>query len=190
MYLKLETRKLLYPFLFLFKESKLLLADILHFLSFHYFIFQVFIMPCERVNCAQCLTLMAARIQTRRVKQFLAHLDKTKPFDPYVVVAVTSCLASAAFLTTRVWTYLKSKIIYWSIPARHNCPSTQLSISHGSKSTMDLSSLPIVLHHLSLQDRRSWHLHHNHHVRLLQSPLNPPRDMACVWISWIGLGQG
>ena len=47
-------------------------------------------MPCGRVNCAQCLTVMALRNQTRRVKQFLAHFDKTQPFDPYVVVPFTS----------------------------------------------------------------------------------------------------
>ena len=47
-------------------------------------------MPCERVNCAQCLTVMALRNQTRRVKQFLARFDKTQPFDPYIVVAFTS----------------------------------------------------------------------------------------------------
>ena len=47
-------------------------------------------MPCERVNCAQCLTVMALRNQTRRVKQFLPRFDKTEPFDPYVVVAFTS----------------------------------------------------------------------------------------------------
>ena len=47
-------------------------------------------MPCERGNCAQCLTVMAFRNQTRRVKQFLARFDKSKPFDPYVVVAFTS----------------------------------------------------------------------------------------------------
>ena len=42
-------------------------------------------MPCERVKCAQCLTVMALRNQTRRVKQFVPSLDKTKPFDPSVV---------------------------------------------------------------------------------------------------------
>ena len=47
-------------------------------------------MPCERVNCAPCLTVTAFRIQTVRLKQFLARFDKTQPFDPYVVVAFTS----------------------------------------------------------------------------------------------------
>ena len=47
-------------------------------------------MPCERVNCAQCLTVMALRNQTRRVKQFLARFDKTRPIVPDVLVAFTS----------------------------------------------------------------------------------------------------
>ena len=47
-------------------------------------------MPCGRVNCAPCLTVMALKNQALRVKQFLAHFDKTKPFDPYFVVAFTS----------------------------------------------------------------------------------------------------
>ena len=47
-------------------------------------------MPCQRVNCAQCLTVMVLKNQTHRVKQFLANLDKSHPFDPYVVVPFTS----------------------------------------------------------------------------------------------------
>ena len=48
------------------------------------------LMPCERVNCAQCLTVMALRKQTRRLKTFLQRFEKSQPFDPYVVVAFTS----------------------------------------------------------------------------------------------------
>ena len=47
-------------------------------------------MSCKRVNCAQCLTVMVLKNQTRRLNQFLAHLAKSRPFDPYVVVPFTS----------------------------------------------------------------------------------------------------
>ena len=33
---------------------------------------------------------MVLKNQTRRVKQFLAHLDKAHPFDPYFVIPLTS----------------------------------------------------------------------------------------------------
>ena len=47
-------------------------------------------MPGQRVNCAQCVTVMVLKNQTRRVKHFLANLDKSHPFNPYVVVPFTS----------------------------------------------------------------------------------------------------
>ena len=47
-------------------------------------------MPGNRVNCAQCLMVMVLKNQTRRVKQFLARLDNTHPFNPYVVVPFSS----------------------------------------------------------------------------------------------------
>ena len=47
-------------------------------------------MPCKRVDCAQCLRVVVLKKQTRRVKQFLARLDKSHPFNPYVVVPFTS----------------------------------------------------------------------------------------------------
>ena len=47
-------------------------------------------MSCKRVDCAQCLTVMVLKNQTRRVNEFLAHLDKSRPFNPYVVVPFTS----------------------------------------------------------------------------------------------------
>ena len=43
-------------------------------------------MPCERINCAQCLTLLALKNDAHGVNQFLSIVDKSKPFDPYVVV--------------------------------------------------------------------------------------------------------
>ena len=47
-------------------------------------------MSCKLVNGAQCLTVMVLKNQTRRVKQFLAHLVKSSNFDPYVVGSFTS----------------------------------------------------------------------------------------------------
>ena len=47
-------------------------------------------MKCQKEDCAQCLTVMVLKNQSRRAKQFLAKLDKSKPFDPYVVVPFTS----------------------------------------------------------------------------------------------------
>ena len=43
-------------------------------------------MPCERINCALCLTVLALKNDARGVTQFLNNIDKSKPFDPYVVV--------------------------------------------------------------------------------------------------------
>ena len=43
-------------------------------------------MPCERINCAQCLTVLALNNDAPGVNQFLNNIDKSKPFDPYVVV--------------------------------------------------------------------------------------------------------
>ena len=47
-------------------------------------------MRCERLNCGQCLSVMALRNQTSRLKTFLTSYDKSQPFDPYFVVALTS----------------------------------------------------------------------------------------------------
>ena len=43
-------------------------------------------MPCERINCAQCLTVLALKNDAPGVTQFLSNVDKSKPFDPYVVI--------------------------------------------------------------------------------------------------------
>ena len=43
-------------------------------------------MPCERINCAQCLTVLALKNDVPGVTQFLSNVDKAKPFDPYVVI--------------------------------------------------------------------------------------------------------
>ena len=43
-------------------------------------------MPCERIDCAQCLTVMALKNDAAGVNQFLSNVDKSKPFDPYVVI--------------------------------------------------------------------------------------------------------
>ena len=43
-------------------------------------------MPCERLNCAQCLTVLALKNDARGVNQFLSNSDKSKPYDPYVVI--------------------------------------------------------------------------------------------------------
>ena len=43
-------------------------------------------MPCERINCAQCLTVLALNNDAPGVNQFLSKVDKSKPFDPYVVI--------------------------------------------------------------------------------------------------------
>ena len=81
-------------------------------------------MSCKRVNCAQCLTVMVLKTQTRRVKQFLANLDKAHPFDPSVVVPFTSCRDSLDTPTTRTKTSNKWKNICSIIPTSHISPST------------------------------------------------------------------
>ena len=43
-------------------------------------------MPCERINCAQCLTVLALKKDARGVKHFLSKIDKSNSFDPYVVI--------------------------------------------------------------------------------------------------------
>ena len=43
------------------------------------------IMPCERLNCAQCLTVLALKNDARGVDQFLRKIETSSPFDPYVV---------------------------------------------------------------------------------------------------------
>ena len=43
-------------------------------------------MPCERINCAQCLTVLALNNDAHGVDQFLCNIDKPKPFDFYVFI--------------------------------------------------------------------------------------------------------
>ena len=43
-------------------------------------------MPCERINCAQCLTVLAVKNDAGGVTQFLNTIDRSKPFDPYLVI--------------------------------------------------------------------------------------------------------
>ena len=43
-------------------------------------------MSCERIDCAQCLTVMALKNDAAGVNKFLSNVDKSKPFDPYVVI--------------------------------------------------------------------------------------------------------
>ena len=43
-------------------------------------------MSCERINCARCLTVLALKNDAPGVNQFLTNVDKSKPFDPYVVI--------------------------------------------------------------------------------------------------------
>ena len=43
-------------------------------------------MPCERIDCAQCLTVMALKNDAAGVSQFLSNVDKSKSFDPYLVI--------------------------------------------------------------------------------------------------------
>ena len=44
-------------------------------------------MPCERTNCAQCLTMLALKNDAPGVALFLSNFPKSKPFDPYVFIA-------------------------------------------------------------------------------------------------------
>ena len=43
-------------------------------------------MPCERINCAQCLPVLTLKNDAHGVTQFLNNNDKGKPFDPYLVI--------------------------------------------------------------------------------------------------------
>ena len=43
-------------------------------------------MPCERIDCAQSLTVLALKNDSPGVNQFLSNVDKSKQFDPYVVI--------------------------------------------------------------------------------------------------------
>ncbi|KAF0138226.1 MAG: hypothetical protein FD143_3697, partial [Ignavibacteria bacterium] len=43
-------------------------------------------MPCQRIDCAQCLTMLALKNDAPGVNHFLSKVDKSKPFDPYVVI--------------------------------------------------------------------------------------------------------
>ena len=43
-------------------------------------------MSCERLDCAQCLTVLALKNDAHGVDQFLTNVDKSNPFDPYVVI--------------------------------------------------------------------------------------------------------
>ena len=91
--------------------------------------------------------------------------------------------------TQRRWGHTTSSR-FSPAPSHRPTPVLQrtLSISHVANSTMELSGPPILLHHLSLQERRSRHRHHDNHVRLFQSTPNTTWDLACVWVSWVGLG--
>ena len=141
-------------------------------------------MPSERVNWAQYRTVMALRNQNPRVKQFLARFDKPNPFDP-CVFAFTSLPRFIRF-SHNEGEDIPQVRFQWAAPVLQGT----FSISHGSKSTMEVSCPPILLHHLSLQDSPSWHPHHDYHVTLLQCLPNPPWDVVCEWFSWVGLGQG
>ena len=39
-------------------------------------------MQCERIDCAQCLTVLALKNDAPGVNQFLGKVDTSKPFDP------------------------------------------------------------------------------------------------------------
>ena len=146
-------------------------------------------MPCERVNCAQCLTVMALRNQTRRVKQFLARFDKTQPFDPYVVVAFTSLPRFIRFSRNEGEDILQVQDYLLLHPNDPHLSFNELSPPlMQPNQPWNYQVRPILLHHLSLQERRSRHRHHDNHVRLFQSPPNSPSDLACVWVSLVGLG--
>ena len=43
-------------------------------------------MPCQRIICAQCLTVLALKNDAPFVKQFFRNVDKSKAFNPYVVI--------------------------------------------------------------------------------------------------------
>ena len=43
-------------------------------------------MLCERIICAQCLTVLALKNDAPFVTPFFGNVDKSKPFDPYVVI--------------------------------------------------------------------------------------------------------
>ena len=47
-------------------------------------------MKGQKVDCAKSLRVIVLNNQSRSVKQFLAKLDRYKPFDPYGVVQFTS----------------------------------------------------------------------------------------------------
>ena len=81
-----------------------------------------FLMPCKRLNCAQCLTLMVLKNQTRRVKRFLAQLEHSHPFDP-CRCPLQLAGDSSDFTTPRGKTSLKLKNISSSIPTSRIFPS-------------------------------------------------------------------
>ena len=58
--------------------------------SFLIRIFASLLMPCERINCAQCLAVLAPKNDAHRVDQLISNIDNSKPFDPYVVIPADS----------------------------------------------------------------------------------------------------
>ena len=58
-----------------------------------YFPFPILIMPCERIDWEECLTVMALKNDVPGVNQFLSNVDKSKPFDPTVII-ISDALAT------------------------------------------------------------------------------------------------
>ena len=110
-------------------------------------------------------------------------------FRPICCCRIHVTSAIHPLFTQRGWGHTISSRLS-PAPSQRPTPVLQrtLSISHAPKSTMELSGPPILRHHLSLQERRSRHRHHDHYVRLFQSTPNTPWDLACLWVSWVGLG--
>ena len=58
--------------------------------SFLIRIFASLLKPCEKINCAQCLTVLALKNDAHGVDQLISNIDNSKPFDPYVVIPADS----------------------------------------------------------------------------------------------------
>ena len=64
--------------------SKLSISIWLSYFPFRFIIFRSDLMPCERINCAQCLSFLALKNDPPGVAQFLSNIPKSILFDTYL----------------------------------------------------------------------------------------------------------
>ena len=81
--------------------------------SFLIRIFASLLVPCERINCAPCLTVLALKNDAHRVDQLNSNIDNSKPFDPYVVIPADSLpnLVIEGCLRTKDYGQVKAYIL-------------------------------------------------------------------------------